>query len=86
MADNLKITLEKKDVSDDNSALAELLEKGGKKQVPFLVDDEKGESMYETSDIIDYLRTNYAGSGDDKAEAGKPRIHMGDSTCVSCEG
>ena len=32
-----------------------LLQLGGKRQVPFLVDDEKGKQMYESDDIIKYL-------------------------------
>ena len=33
---------------------------GGKTQVPFLVDPEKGVQMYESSDIIAYLDENYS--------------------------
>lgn len=36
-----------------------LVKLGGKEQVPFMVDTDKGEMMYESSDIIDYLRKNY---------------------------
>ena len=43
----------------NTDALAELLEKGGKRQVPFLIDDEKKLSIYESNDIIDYLDTYY---------------------------
>lgn len=85
MAENLKVDLELKDISEDETALSELLEKGGQKQVPFLVDTEKGTSMYESSDIIEYIRENYANTASESAEA-KPRIHVGGSTCVSCEG
>ena len=85
MADNLKVEVELKDVSEDQSAADELLEKGGKMQVPFLVDTEKDVSMYESSDIIDYLREN----GVKKvavAAAAKPRVHVSGATCTSCEG
>ncbi len=84
MVDNLKIDLETKDISEDETAREELLEKGGQQQVPFLVDTEKDTTMYESSDIIDYLRTNYANTGDSTAT--KPRVHVGGSTCESCEG
>jgi len=84
MAENLKVNLEIKDVAEDGAAMAELLDKGGEKQVPFLVDSEKSVTMYESSDIIEYLRDNYANSGVD--EVAKPRIHVGGSTCESCEG
>lgn len=33
---------------------------GGKTQVPFLVDSEKGVQMYESGDIIAYLEENYS--------------------------
>lgn len=35
--------------------LDELMEKGGKRQVPFLIGDAAGVSMYESDDIIAYL-------------------------------
>jgi anaphase-promoting complex subunit 7 len=85
MAENLKVDLELKDVSEDETALAELIEKGGEKQVPFLVDTEKDISMYESNDIIDYVRENYANTKGESAET-KPKIHVGGSTCESCEG
>lgn len=84
MAENLNVELTLKDVSEDEVALAELLNKGGKQQVPFLVDTEAAVSMYESSDIIDYLRTT--GRTDTTTAAAKPRVHVGGSTCVSCEG
>ena len=86
MAENLKIDLDLKDVSEDETALAELIEKGGDKREPYLVDTEKGVSMYESNDIIDYLRENYANTGTSVTNAVKPRIHVGGSTCESCEG
>ena len=83
MAENFNVSLELKDISESEEALAELMEKGGKKQVPFLVDSEKNVSMYESNDIIDHLRE----FGKQSTPAtGKPRIHIGGSTCVSCEG
>jgi glutathione S-transferase len=85
MAENLKVDLELKDVSEDETALAELLEKGGEKQVPFLIDSERNTSMYESSDIIEYIRENYANTSESPV-ADKPKIHVGGSTCESCEG
>ena len=32
-----------------------LMKRGGKKQVPFLIDDENDISMYESDDIVAYL-------------------------------
>ena len=34
-----------------------LIKLGGKRQVPFLVDNERNIQMYESSDIIEYLQT-----------------------------
>lgn len=34
-----------------------LIKLGGKRQVPFLVDKERNIQMYESSDIIEYLKT-----------------------------
>ncbi|MBP9760258.1 MAG: glutathione S-transferase N-terminal domain-containing protein [Candidatus Pacebacteria bacterium] len=34
----------------------ELIDKGGKMQVPFLVDTEHTVSMYESDDMIEYLK------------------------------
>ena len=84
MAENLKVDLDTKDITEDESVRAELIEKGGKAQVPYLVDDEKGTAMYESGDIIEYLREQYANSGD--GAKAKPRVHISNSVCESCEG
>jgi glutathione S-transferase len=36
-----------------------LIELGGKRQVPYLIDDEKNVAMYESEDIVNYLETEY---------------------------
>jgi len=36
-----------------------LMQLGGKEQVPFLVDVDRGAMMYESDDIIEYLQKNY---------------------------
>lgn len=47
--------------SESGSPSRALLERlGGKQQVPYLIDWEKGLSMYESGDIIDYLGKNYS--------------------------
>ena len=84
MAENLNVTLNLRDISEDADAAAELVEKGGKTQVPFLVDTERDVTMYESSDIIDYMR-EYGGKSEAVA-AGKPRVHISNSVCESCEG
>jgi glutathione S-transferase len=84
MADNLNVDLELKDVSESEVAASELVEKGGQMLVPFLVDSERGVSMYEAGDIIDHLRA--FGKKESTPTTNKPRVHVGGSTCVSCEG
>lgn len=52
------IPIQERDISHLRN-LKELLRKGGKRQVPFLVDNENGICMYESDDIIGYLREKY---------------------------
>ena len=85
MADKFSVSLDLRDIDEDEAAREELVATGGTLQVPFLVDDTRGESMYEASDIIDYLRTHYAGAAAPVA-AGRPRVHISNSVCESCEG
>lgn len=48
------IPFEEKDITD--SAIAEeLIARGGKRQAPYLVDDERGVEMYESDAIVAYL-------------------------------
>ena len=44
------------DISDKDSENS-LIQMGGKRQVPFLVDNERNIQMYESNDIIEYLKT-----------------------------
>lgn len=44
------------DISDKEAENA-LIKLGGKRQVPFLVDTERNIQMYESNDIIEYLKT-----------------------------
>lgn len=53
------ITFDLKNIADDAVA-AELVQRGGKRQVPYLVDGERGVEMYESDDIVAYLREHYA--------------------------
>lgn len=85
MAENLNVTFDLKDISEDEAARLELIEKGGKQQVPYLVDTEKNVSMYESSDIIEYIRENRPTTAAAPV-ANKPRVHISDSVCESCEG
>lgn len=44
------------DICDEATKEA-LIKIGGKRQVPFLVDTERNIQMYESDDIIEYLKT-----------------------------
>lgn len=57
-AKELNVSLEQKDVSD-LMVSEELVRLGGKRQMPFLVDSDKNVKMYESEDIIEYLKTHY---------------------------
>ncbi len=37
----------------------EMLAVGGEDQIPFLVDHHHGETLYESDDIVEYLREHY---------------------------
>jgi glutaredoxin len=56
MGRELGIQFDEKNIADDAVA-AELVARGGKRQVPYLVDQERGVEMYESDDIIAYLRS-----------------------------
>ncbi len=50
------INCNKIDINQKNNEEA-LIKLGGKRQVPFLVDRERNIQMYESADIIEYLKT-----------------------------
>jgi len=80
--DRLELEVELKDIADTNLK-AELVALGGKEQVPYLVDTDKSVAIFESDDIVTHLQNNY-----DKAATvvTRPRIHIADNVCVSCEG
>jgi len=56
----LEIPYKEKDIYSSQSYMQELLSLGGKKQIPFLVDKEMNVMMYESDDIIEYIKKNYS--------------------------
>lgn len=54
----LDITFKERNVADEG-VWDELVARGGKRQVPYLVDEEKGVEMYEADDIIAYLHERF---------------------------
>ena len=55
----LGIEFEEKNIADD-AVVVELVARGGKRQVPYLIDSERNIEMYESADIDAYLRMHYA--------------------------
>ena len=83
-AEEMGLKLNLKDITSDQTIVDELVEKGGKSQVPYLVDDERGESMYESGDIIDYLKEHYS-EGNGGGSFNGVKIHKSDDTCNTCQ-
>lgn len=54
--DSQLMEYEKIDITNKDSEET-LIRMGGKRQVPFLVDSNRNIQMYESSDIIEYLKT-----------------------------
>lgn len=54
-ARELGVGLEVRDIGEQTHA-QELVRRGGKQQVPYLVDRKRGAELYESEDIIAYLR------------------------------
>ncbi len=57
--EELGITFDEKNITDDTIA-AELVARGGKRQVPYLVDTDRTVEMYESDDIVAYLQAHYS--------------------------
>ena len=54
----LNLTIEEKNIAD-SAVAAELIARGGKRQVPYLVDSDRSVEMYESDDIVAYLGEHY---------------------------
>ncbi|MEZ4104505.1 MAG: glutathione S-transferase N-terminal domain-containing protein [Candidatus Paceibacterota bacterium] len=80
--DRLELEVDMKDITVP-AIEVELVEKGGKNQTPFLIDSEKDVLLYESDDIVAHLQKNY---GQETIATSRPRVHISDSACVSCEG
>jgi len=57
-ANDIKAELRDRDTGNYE---AELIARGGKRQTPYLVDTKTGVEMYESADIIAYLKKKLAG-------------------------
>lgn len=58
--EKIGLTATEKSRNDDMVA-AELVKRGGKRQVPYFVDETRGVEMYESEDIAEYHMKNYSG-------------------------
>jgi glutathione S-transferase len=58
-AETAAIKLELRDIYSDPQIMEDLITSGGKRQIPYLVDEENNVAMYESEDIIEYLKANY---------------------------
>ncbi|MFT5036671.1 MAG: glutaredoxin 3 [Candidatus Azotimanducaceae bacterium] len=83
-AETLGVKLNLKDISSDEVIAQELIDKGGKQMVPYLVDEEKGVSMYESNDIVAHLTEHYA-NGEGGGSFNGLKVHKSDDTCDSCQ-
>ena len=82
--EDLGVTLDLKDITHDEVLQAELQEKGGKTQTPFLVDTDKDVSLYESKDIVDHIAKYYANDAGERTFGGL-RVHKSDAHCDVCE-
>ena len=90
----LNLPFEEKNIADPG-VVEELKERGGKKQVPFMDDDnmtpyivDDDVEMYESNNIVDYLGKKYAGSGEVTLASKAPvHLHRSDdsNTCDGCQ-
>ncbi len=56
--DELELEYEEKNIAEQE-IVDELIERGGKRQVPYLVDTDAELEMYESADIVKHLDTRY---------------------------
>lgn len=79
--DELGVKINEQNISDPQ-ILAELMEKGGKRQVPYMIDEDQNVSMYESGDIIDHLEMHY-GKGNATESSNQGDISTGGVCPVS---
>lgn len=60
--DEMGLEYSVKRIDEDPSAYDELMKLGGKRQVPFFTDSSTNTAMYESGDIVKYLKTTYGSS------------------------
>jgi len=83
-AEDLGVKLNLKNIASDPELAEQLLVQGGAKRVPFLIDPERGVKMYESAEIVEYLKEHYK-DGSSNSTFGGLRIHRGEDVCDSCQ-
>jgi glutathione S-transferase len=82
-AESLGLHFNLKDIASDPQLSDELVIQGGERNVPFLIDADRGVKMYESEAIVAYLKEHYAGSSD--RSFGGLRIHQTEEICDTCQ-
>ena len=82
VVERLEIKIELKELSEKEDHSLELEKLLGQKQKLCLVDPKQSIMMCESDDIVSYLRKKYG----IKNYNSKPRVQIGDSVCIACEG
>ena len=59
VAEKMGLELKLLNINSDPAIEDELVARGGKRQVPYLVDESSGIEMYESTDIIKHLKKYY---------------------------
>ena len=83
-AEEMGIKFNLKDISTDDSVAEELIARGGKRRVPYLVDTDRATEMYESGDIIKYLQAHYSNGNSASVHNGL-RVHKSDKACDTCQ-
>ena len=73
-----------KDISADPVLQAELIEQAGTKQVPFLIDTERGQKIHESEEINTYLSEHYP-NGTSAGSFGGLKVHRSEEVCDTCQ-
>ena len=79
--EELGIEVEQKNIADDTIA-RELIDRGGKRQVPYLVDTERNVEMYESGDINDYLAIHYGNKVETEKEKNEKKDESTPQVCT----
>ena len=82
-AEALGVQFNLKNILSDESIAKELIELGGKRQVPFLLDVENNITMYESNDIIAYIQKRSADTA--PKNFGGLKIHTSPEICDTCQ-